>query len=302
MPDFNFGHLVWEEIGAIYITLKRFSMNTDMDMVVMDSADYKKRGPRHLYEKFTSFFLPVITRESVRHTTTYLESFGKEYVCFKRLLVPSFSRLFLHYTDSFHEGKEPLFFQFRNDILSYYSLNPFSKPKRHRILLNSKKESYNFGRSGNRTRFRSIANEQEVYQFLLSRYKNVQVDMINMATLSLKDQLKEMLETTILITPCGGVSMILPFLPIDSYAIIMDYPGGEKPFFFKYDEGDSATMEASFWNLWTHVNKMYYQVFTEEDYVWDVPEGKSYRDDTSVVVNLDRIEFMVNEALHHYDV
>ena len=301
MPKFNFGHLVWEEISAIYLTIKRFNIDIDANPIVMDMKDYTKTEGKHLYEKFTSFFIPVITQESVRHTLPYIKSFGKEYVCFKKLLVPSFSRFFLDYRDSFNEGKEPLLFQFRNDIINYYKLDPFTKPKMHRILLNSKEESLNLlGKDGNRTRYRSIANEQQVFEFLTKRYKNIQVDVINIGKLSLKDQLKEMLATTIFITPNGGISMSIPFLPIDSYAIIMDYYGGEKKPFFHYDNGDSASMEVSFWNLWTHVNKMYYQVFTDKDYVWDVPGSKSYRDDASILVNLDRIEFMINEALHHY--
>lgn len=302
MPDFNFGHLVWEELGAVYLTLKRFNIDPKLNAVVMNAQDYKQFRNQYLYEKFTSFFLPSITKEPIKDAWNYLDSFNKEFVCFKKLLVPSFTRFFLDFTDSFNEGKEPLLFQFRNDILSYYRLNPFSKPKRHRILLNIKNESYNLHNGNNRTRFRTIVNEKELYQFLKSRYQKIQVDMIDVSKLSLENQLKEMLATTIFITPNGGVSMILPFLAVDSYAIIMDYFGGERKIYFQYDEGESASMEVSFWNLWTHVNKMYYQVFSEKDYEWDIEDGKSYRDDTSILVNFDRIEFMINEALHHYNV
>ena len=296
MPDFNFGHLIWEELGAAYVTLKRFGIS-DNTSVIMDAID-SKNDP--LYNKLMSFFLPAITNETIRNTWNYLDSFNKDLVCFKKLVIPSFARVFFNFEDSFNEGKEPILFQFRNDVLSYYSLDPFAKPTKHRILINLKGESRNLNKTG-RSNYRTIANSDEVYQFLKTRYSDIQVDKIDLSKLSLRDQLKEMLRTTVFITPNGGVSMILPFIAVNSYAIIMDYLGGQAQAFFKYDRGDSASMEVSFWNLWPHFTKMYYQVFSEKDIEWDFKGGRNYREDASVVVNLDRIEFMVNEALHQYE-
>ena len=295
MPDFNFGHLVWEELGAIVLTLQRFSMDGSSS-VVMDAADYRDSQGKHAYEKFMSYFLPVITNETVKYTWDYLDGFKKDFVCFKRLLVPSFTRFFLDYTDSFNEGKESLLFTFRNQVLSYYNLNPFSKPKKNRILINLKENSENLAKDG-RTKFRSIANIEQVTDFLKSKFQQIQVDAIDLSQLGIKEQLREMLDTTIFLTPSGGVSMILPFIAIDSFAIIMDYYGGEKKVYFQYKNGESASMEVSFWNLWPHFNKMYYQVFSEKDVQWDFEGGTSYREDASVIIDLDRLEFMVNEAL-----
>jgi hypothetical protein len=299
MPDFNFGHLVWEEMVSIYLTMKRFGI-AENSSIVMDAQEYSNSKNKDRYQKFTSFFLPIITDQKMQSTWSYLDSYDKDFVCFKKLLVPSFSRFFLDFRDSFNEGKEPLLFQFRNDVLSYYGLDPFSKPTKHRILISNKRNSANFRSSIWRTHFRSIANENQLFEFLKEKYSHIRVDMIDLADLSLEDQLQEMLDTTILITPNGGVSMIMPFIAIDSYAIIMDYLGGQKKELFHYSHHESASMEISFWNLWPHFNKMYYQVFSKRDLKEDFPSAKSYRDSFSVLVNFHRIEFMINEALQKY--
>ncbi|KAJ3319506.1 hypothetical protein HDV06_006239 [Boothiomyces sp. JEL0866] len=54
--------------------------------------------------------------------------------------------------------------------------------------------------------------------------------------------------------------MALPFLPIGSHAIILDYYGSENDELGYYHQ--SVSMESSFWNLWPHFHKQYYQVLT----------------------------------------
>jgi hypothetical protein len=58
-------------------------------------------------------------------------------------------------------------------------------------------------------------------------------------------------------------------------------------------------MEASFWNLWPHINKVFYQVYdVKRELVWDDPEFKEEaRKKASVIVNLPRIESMVWDVL-----
>jgi hypothetical protein len=92
--------------------------------------------------------------------------------------------------------------------------------------------------------------------------------------------------------------MTIPFLPSGAYAIIMDYyADGSDRDLFGYDEGESASMEASFWNRFPDINKMYYQVFSPNETVWDFHGAQSYRDDASIFVDTARIQYMIDLAL-----
>ena len=43
------------------------------------------------------------------------------------------------------------------------------------------------------------------------------------AGLSMAEQFRLLSETTVAVSPCGGVSMILPFLPPGAYAVLLNY-------------------------------------------------------------------------------
>lgn len=81
----------------------------------------------------------------------------------------------------------------------------------------------------------------------------------------------------------------------------MDYYVGEK--YMHQAKGDSASMEVSFWNLFPHITKSYYQILElEYDQVWDTKEREeTTRFFASVKVNLERIEMMVREAMLESD-
>ena len=91
--------------------------------------------------------------------------------------------------------------------------------------------------------------------------------------------------------------MILPFLPKNSHAIIFDYYGQDDEL-VSTREGESVSMESSLWNVFPHFHKHYYQILDpEHDIVADFENAKNTREDYSVRVDLDRIEFMINSIL-----
>lgn len=113
------------------------------------------------------------------------------------------------------------------------------------------------------------------------------------ADLSISEQLRLVASTTIAISPCGGVSMILPFLPEGAHAVLMNYMIGPRdPVRHGECEGCSWTMEAELWRHVRHVHKQYYQVWGPKDFAG----GKPSRE-TAVVVDVHRLDDLINAAL-----
>jgi hypothetical protein len=57
-------------------------------------------------------------------------------------------------------------------------------------------------------------------------------------------------------------------------------------------------MEVSFWNLWPHFEKVYYQIYGLDELEWDDPEFREgTRKKASVIINLARIESMIWDIL-----
>ncbi|CAF1193206.1 unnamed protein product [Didymodactylos carnosus] len=92
--------------------------------------------------------------------------------------------------------------------------------------------------------------------------------------------------------------MIIPFLPRGAHTIVMDY------FVSKYDHpsfgfklNQSASMEGAFLNHITHVQKLYYQIYNENDYVFDFPNKTNTRDVASIIINMTRLQLLIDKAL-----
>ena len=97
--------------------------------------------------------------------------------------------------------------------------------------------------------------------------------------------------------------MLLPFLPDGANAIILDYLGKKDDWNIGTKAGESVSMEAPFWNYWPHVKKLYYQVRSKEELRPDDPskslDDVSWRDETSVQVDLTRLEALLEMAFEN---
>jgi hypothetical protein len=107
-------------------------------------------------------------------------------------------------------------------------------------------------------------------------------------------QIELLLNTTILISPAGGVSMIAPFLPHGAHAILMDYYVNHSGFGF--NAGSSASMEGMLLNHFPHFKKDYYQIYGPPDYVFDFPGASDTRNDASILVNVTRLHLLIESA------
>jgi len=109
------------------------------------------------------------------------------------------------------------------------------------------------------------------------------------------EQIKLVINTTILISPAGGVSMIAPFLPHGSHAILMDYYVTKDGLGFQ--NGSSASMEGMLLNHFPHFKKDYYQIYGKQDYVFDFDGTIDTRNDASILVNLTRLHLLIESAI-----
>jgi hypothetical protein len=288
---YNLGHLIYEELGSAYFAMKRFGIYNKTSCQLLD---FRERVTDKLYLKIVEGFGQAISSNPVKFQAEYYSEFNTRYICFDQLLVSGANRFYLSAEDNMNGGYEPLLYDFRNDVLRSFNLDPFSIPSKHKIVIIQKSK---FQSADTRKLSREIFNVNEVYTFISNRWQNILVEIISPQDYSIEKQLEMMLETTIVITPCGGISMLLPFLPHNSHAIIMDYYG-EDADWMNTQQGESSSMEVSFWNLWPHFFKQYYQIMDKEtDIVPDFVGSTSTRDGYSVKINLERIEFMINIAL-----
>ncbi len=82
------------------------------------------------------------------------------------------------------------------------------------------------------------------------------VKAVDPASLSLAGQLQLLLETDLLLSPCGGVSMLAGFLRPGAAAIFIDYWDGRHK--------ESRHMEASVWSHMSHFLARYYTLLPHE--------------------------------------
>jgi hypothetical protein len=120
-----------------------------------------------------------------------------------------------------------------------------------------------------------------------------------------REQLRLIVSATLAVSPPGGVSMILPFLPQGAHAILINYQLAPKGTELRGTErhgpgaseeascsGCSLTMEASLWRHVRHVRKLYYQTWEPSDFA----QGKVGRD-AAVIIKLPRLGYLIRVAL-----
>lgn len=146
-----------------------------------------------------------------------------------------------------------------------------------------------------RRHFHDIYNFERLFKHLEKSFPWIPVKVSTPRDLA--SELADLQNASIVITPCGGISTVLAFLPPGAHIIVMDY-------FVDKDEGlgqvgESASMESGYWALWGHLEKVFYQVWSgEKEMVWDDPGfEEGYRKKASVVVDMDRIESFIWEIL-----
>ena len=193
-----------------------------------------------------------------------------------------------------HAGKEPLLALYRQRVLAFHGVPASAPPPSSHLLLLVKKQ----GRRG-------IANFEQVAAHVRGGCGGqcegiARTQAVAFHTMSVREQLQLVSSATLAISPPGGVSMILPFMPEGSHVILLNYllpdaGKGAPPQRQTHHEcaGCSWTMEAELWNHVRHVRKLFYQVWEPSDFAGGRP-GR----DAAVLIKLPRLAFLLRAALN----
>ncbi|CAF1377046.1 unnamed protein product, partial [Rotaria sordida] len=210
--SFNPGHIIWEDIASTYFAMVRLN-EYDRNPVLLEYQHYPNKGDKfyQMYKNLVPAFAAKV--DSLDH---YTNNFSSSLVCFQTLVAGGAKSMFSIGNEPYTHGKERLLYDYRTAILQYHGVNVSHLPSRHRIVLVNKTRAL-------RRSLRAITNLIEVKHFIYLAYPKIQLDVIDWSKYTFTQQMHELYKTTILITPCGGISLIIPFLPEGTHAIIMDY-------------------------------------------------------------------------------
>lgn len=250
-----------------------------------------------LCSKFVNGFLrPIGAVETVRGLAAHYAARGHRTVCFRRLIAGGYYDMF---NLPSHAGKEPWLALYRHRVLAHHRLAPPRgwppPPTAHKLLIVRKE-----GRRG-------IANFAPTLRYVQGGCEGLcggigTVEPVSFQGLTIREQLALLLSTTIAVSPPGGASMVLPFLPHGAHAILINFMLAEKPSGTeKHSAGGEAaerctrcslTMEAALWNHMRHVRLLAYQVWGPADFARRAP-GR----DAAVVIQMPRLGYLIRLAL-----
>ena len=294
----NLGHVAWDEAFPLLVSMAALGIYSPTLQVLRthgcDSIT-DSRASRNVCAKFEAAFLdPLLgSRRAAVQTLAQLATAHslqggdaahgrtRRLLCFERLVVGGSFDVFND--ERLNSGKEPLLALFRARVLAWHNVPPALAPRRHTILLVRKD-----GR-------RALHNFGKVRRHVAARFSRLaSVEETSFAGLTMAQQLALVARTTIAVSPCGGISMILPFLPEGAHAILLNYMLGPTDA-RRHGEckGCSWSMEAELWRHIRHVHKQYYQVWGPGDFARGQP-GR----DAAVKVDVKRLEGMIASALH----
>lgn len=282
----NLGHVAWDEAFPLLVAMAQLGVYTPRLRILRTHGceALPMEGSRRVCAKFAAAFLqPLLgTRSAGLLTLSQLraQSTRSELVCFDQLLVGSAFDAFN--SDALNDGKEPLLALYRARVLAWHGLRPSAVPPSHTVLLVRKEGK------------RAIANFDAMKAFVKERYGRIaRVETTSFNTLPMAQQLALVASSTIAVSPCGGISMILPFLPEGAHAVLMNYMIGPRDA-VRHGEcvGCSWSMEAELWRHVRHVHKLYYQVWGPADFA----KGKPGHD-AAVLVDPPRLADLIDGAL-----
>ncbi|CAF1155690.1 unnamed protein product [Adineta ricciae] len=289
----NIGHGLWEDLGSISYSLDRMNI-IDRNLVIMHM---NRMDNTSLFRMYHKYIIRALTDHPMVQFETYMSSFNTKYVCFDRLIVGGELSVFPRTQVKEYHGREIIYYNWRSKIIQNNGFNPNFVPKKHHIIITNKTESI-YKRVGMK-RHRAIANLEEVANFLQDTYPNISSEVIEWQYISFDKQIEMLLNTTILITPGGGVSLTLPLLPHGAHAIIMDYFVTEPGHGYFY--GQSGSMEGAFFNHIPHVRKQYYQIYGPQEYEFDYSGATDAREMASIIINTKRLQLLIDKALEEME-
>jgi len=295
----NLGHFLWEDIFPLFASMLQLGKYTPCLNILRTRGCESSYVPRlcSIFER--GFLLPLTGSCGAQLALfdNFVQTFNESLLCFETLLVGATYEAFDVESEARNINRGPFIRLFREVVLSWHGVDPLEQPKTHQILL-AKKD----GR-------RSISNFHTIYNHVVDQFANrARVCYTTYVSMTITEQLRMLSQTTVAVSPCGGISLILPFLPEGAYVILMSYSpdtlfGLVKKRFLGWPylttadthgacPGCSWTMDGEFWRHVSHVNKMYYQVFSPSDFEDGIPGRHS-----AIKVDPSRLNALIAAAI-----
>ena len=257
--DMNFGHIIFDDAFGLYANLKQFeatrnNARSKNHVLVFRACNDFPKDLRDLCQKFTDGIFPAFSTHAVRSIDSVLNSsISKRRICFREVVVGHGMSGAVGWGPR-NSNRAQIFAEFRADLLVAHGINPNIIPKEHHILLINKK-----GR-------RALKNLLDIYKEILStpRYTGIKITVIDdFKSLTVTEQLKLFQTATIVLTPCGGISLLFFFLPRQSVLIVSGNPY-------------AGRLEAQVWDYQSHLRVIHYPVDSKDDY--EMPPGYNSSD------------------------
>ncbi|KAM0790426.1 hypothetical protein ACM66B_003307 [Microbotryomycetes sp. NB124-2] len=283
----NFGHALADDYLPVYRLARYFDRfdSTRLSVIFHPSCrdrgnpgGERDRGCTH-HQEISKLLLnaPIIDNKSSR----LLDQKGP--ICFQELLIGTGS-VRMHMPAEGHVWTD-----FASALKQRADIDPRVLPTRQRITI-----MYKAGR-------RTFTNYDELEQNLRDRFQ-VEVQLLDPERVNLEEQLRVLQQTTVLVSPCGGISFSAAFLPPGAALVVSDY--------WDTRANRSYAMDMYIFTQMSDLTPFTYTV-EKKDVSYDIEkvwagdrdnEWILYRNYADVTVYLERMQSYVLAAIAHAEV
>ena len=311
--DMNFGHFLLDDAYAMWETVRSFDPNPAIRsshsvqlsgsanepqyyapdsvqlLTVSGCSDFSAPLAR-MCNKFASALFPAVsTRPAMSLQSAYSHyqlSEETDELCFETLIAGTGSAGAVGWGPN-NRNRAASFSVFRNEMYLAHGLDPFYRPPHHHLVLVDKR-----GRRG-------FSNLRATYEQLklTPRYADLQITVVDdFKQWSFVEQLRLLSSATIVLSPCGGISMLFLLLPFPSTLIVSTFPE-------RVDNNTvrSVRMEGHVWDWQANVHTVHYPLLDNSDFV--LPAGVNpssryaLRNHASTVLKMGRLRHIIDQAI-----
>ena len=307
--DMNFGHFLLDDVFAVWETVRsfdsrihhpratgggftaadeRYAPESVQVLLITGCSNFSQPMDR-MCDKFAAALFPVVSSHPLLTVQSAYSFYGVsdgEELCFETLIAGTGSAGAVGWSPN-NRNRAAAFASYRNELFLAHGLDPFYRPPRHHLVLVNKR-----GRRG-------FTNLMAVFQQLrlVPRYAEIDMSVVDdFAGWSFVDQLRLLSNTTIVVSPCGGISMLFILLPSPAALIVSTYPE-------RLNNGSvrAARMEGQVWDWQSNVEVMHYALTDDSDYV--LPAGTNaaskygLRNYANIVLKVERLLPLIDRAI-----
>jgi len=307
--DMNFGHFLLDDAYAVWETVRSFDPVSAMQqslgevghsdgrlyprdsvqLMLVTACSNFSAPLQPMCTKFAASLFPVVSSHPVLSLQSTYSHHGitahTEQLCFETLIAGSGTSGAVGWGPN-NRNRAPSFAAFRAEMYLAHGLDPYYRPTQHHLVLVDKRGK------------RGFSNLRAAYEQLklTPRYADVRMTVVDdFKQRSFVEQLKLLSSATIVLSPCGGISMLFLLLPYPSTLIVSTFPE-------RSDNGTirSARMEGSLWDWQANVHTVHYPLLDESDFV--LPPGVKdsrfgLRNYASTVLKMSRLRHILDQAI-----